>query len=205
MNIQKIFIGCYTNNENKTKYSTLSMQRQKKNKPCVTSKKIDAEYLHEKILNIDEAPPPPMHCVPTRTTRHAGLSQHSISLSTAPLPLSHNYEHFFVNGVHLTNSDAATHIYSTAVPLEDSIYTLGSGFFDNSTTANYMIPTISTQKLNRESPIPRISEPASPAMPQKFLNNHNSLQKNRILFPLRKRYIQGNLKLLINFYFFNFY
>uniref|UniRef100_A0A915EDG9 Uncharacterized protein n=1 Tax=Ditylenchus dipsaci TaxID=166011 RepID=A0A915EDG9_9BILA len=35
---------------------------------------------------------------------------------------------------------------------------------------------------------PRISEPASPAMPQK--SNHSS-SKNRILFPLRKRYIQA--------------
>jgi hypothetical protein len=37
-----------------------------------------------------------------------------------------------------------------------------------------------------ESPIPRISEPASPALPQKFLHHHR-----RILFPLRKRYIQA--------------
>ena len=37
-----------------------------------------------------------------------------------------------------------------------------------------------------ESPVPRISEPASPALPQKFLHHHR-----RILFPLRKRFIQA--------------
>uniref|UniRef100_A0A7E4V1G7 Neurabin-1 n=1 Tax=Panagrellus redivivus TaxID=6233 RepID=A0A7E4V1G7_PANRE len=37
-----------------------------------------------------------------------------------------------------------------------------------------------------DSPVPRISEPASPAMPQKFLHHHR-----RILFPLRKRFIQA--------------
>lgn len=38
-----------------------------------------------------------------------------------------------------------------------------------------------------ESPIPRISEPTSPAMPQKFLH-----QQRRMLFSLRKRYVQGD-------------
>jgi len=35
------------------------------------------------------------------------------------------------------------------------------------------------------SPIPRISEPASPALPQKFHQRH------RILFPMRRHYIPG--------------
>ncbi|KAI6242343.1 PDZ and Sterile alpha motif SAM domain containing protein [Aphelenchoides fujianensis] len=38
-----------------------------------------------------------------------------------------------------------------------------------------------------DSPIPRVSEPASPAMPQKFLH-----QQRRMLFSLRKRYIHEN-------------
>ncbi|VDK55607.1 unnamed protein product [Gongylonema pulchrum] len=37
----------------------------------------------------------------------------------------------------------------------------------------------------RESPVPRISEPASPAVPHKFAHR-------RILFPLRRRYITSN-------------
>lgn len=180
------------------------MQRQKNDKKIIKSNKNEAEYLCEKVSNNDGAPPPPMHCPPLRTIRHAGLSQKAISLSTVPSPLPQHYERFIMNGVHLTHSGAPSHIYSSTTPLENSIYTLGSNFFDNSTTS-YVIPTISTQRSNCESPVPRISEPASPAMPQKFLNSHNLQQRNRILFPLRKRYIQGNLKLLINFFLFFIY
>lgn len=42
------------------------------------------------------------------------------------------------------------------------------------------------QKSSRDSPIPRISEPASPAVLHKFAHR-------RILFPLRRRYITSNL------------
>lgn len=172
------------------------MQRRQKNEKLLKSEKLDTEYLHDKISDMDGAPPPPpMHCAPTRSSRHAGLSQCAISLSTASSPLPQHYERFIMNGVHLSN--AGTHIYSTA-PLEDSIYTLGAGIFDN-TAAGYMMSTMGAQRPNCESPVPRISEPASPAMPQKFLNNHNSQQKNRILFPLRKRYIQGKSYIIIIF------
>lgn len=127
----------------------------------------------ENALQISSATPPPLPAhfglTPRIQSRHAGLTQREIPLSAA-LPPSANYERFIMGG---------GHIYATAS--ED--YGIGALVDERF--------LFSSQSTNCESPIPRISEPTSPAMPQKFLNHHR-----RILFPLRKRFIQGR-------YFFN--
>lgn len=105
---------------------------------------------------------------PRIQTRHAGLTQRELPLSTA-LPPSANYERFIMGGGHIYASAAA----------ED--YGLGALVDER-----YLFSSSQSTHTNCESPIPRISEPTSPAMPQKFLNHHR-----RILFPLRKRFIQG--------------
>ncbi|KAI1713531.1 PDZ domain (Also known as DHR or GLGF) domain-containing protein [Ditylenchus destructor] len=152
---------------------------------------------HTSNAIVTSPPPPPQHGLgglPRVKARHAGLAQRAMPLSCAqssPLPSSH-YERLIMNGIQIGGSAQQQHIYATTAdamdggPLDEyQRYVL---------TSSQMSHTTNSAATNCESPIPRISEPASPAMPHKFLGQHNAsgaMARSRILFPLRKRYIQA--------------
>ncbi|KAI1724744.1 PDZ domain (Also known as DHR or GLGF) domain-containing protein [Ditylenchus destructor] len=153
---------------------------------------------------VTSPPPPPQHGLgglPRVKARHAGLAQRAMPLSCAqssPLPSSH-YERLVMNGIQIGGNNQQ-HIYATN---NQHIYATTADAIDGGPldeyqryvlTSSQMSHTTNSAATNCESPIPRISEPASPAMPHKFLGQHNvsgAVARSRMLFPLRKRYIQA--------------
>uniref|UniRef100_A0AC34GG20 SAM domain-containing protein n=1 Tax=Panagrolaimus sp. ES5 TaxID=591445 RepID=A0AC34GG20_9BILA len=103
---------------------------------------------------------------PATTT--AGQSPRQMSMSAAPPLQQSQYPHPHPHHPHYAATNPHHNMYQHAFVEE---YT-DERFLSSSSTC--------------DSPVPRISEPASPALPQKFLHHHR-----RMLFPLRKRFIQA--------------
>ena len=74
----------------------------------------------------------------------------------------------------------------TAAPPLGCHYGTHNQMFQHAFVEEYTDERFLSSSSACDSPVPRISEPASPALPQKFLHHHR-----RILFPLRKRFIQA--------------
>jgi hypothetical protein len=90
------------------------------------------------------------------------------------------------------NSGKGAHIYSTAADAFDAFQQQQQQFDLTDFQRYQMLSSSLSQTTNCDSPVPRISEPASPAMPHK-ISHHGGSGRSKILFPLvRKRYVQGS-------------
>uniref|UniRef100_A0A914IBC5 Neurabin-1 n=1 Tax=Globodera rostochiensis TaxID=31243 RepID=A0A914IBC5_GLORO len=166
--------------------------------------------------------------VPARliSVKHAGLGSQSVPLSAAPPPPPHN-QHFYHHQQqqHAANAD---HLHHQHGHPQFVIVTGGNNpnavgpqqyhrqqqqlpypqaICDEPSVASYGNGAQQQQQRGGggrfvsacDSPVPRISEPASPAMPQKFMqgikghpqHHHHGTGPRGLLFPLKKRFVSS--------------